>query len=186
MFDDCRSKKVILVAHCLLNQNSISDGTADYPSQFRELVDLFVENEIGINQLPCPEFTCLGLDRQDKQGGTRPVLVENTRIRDLMCEESNVEQLQNKAEEVVTQIQEYTAYGFKVLGVIGVNRSPSCGVETTTRNNQEVNGRGVFMELISEACCRGGHSIEMIGVKTSEKEESVKRVGRLIEKTGRP
>lgn len=31
MFTDARSKRVIFVAHCLLNQNSISDGTADYP-----------------------------------------------------------------------------------------------------------------------------------------------------------
>ena len=28
MFTDGRSKKVVFVAHCLLNQNSISDGTA--------------------------------------------------------------------------------------------------------------------------------------------------------------
>ncbi|CAG8999029.1 MAG: hypothetical protein CENE_00993 [Candidatus Celerinatantimonas neptuna] len=30
MFEDKRSKKVVLIAHCLLNQNAISDGTADY------------------------------------------------------------------------------------------------------------------------------------------------------------
>ena len=30
MFTDGRSKKVIFLAHCLLNQNSISDGTADF------------------------------------------------------------------------------------------------------------------------------------------------------------
>ena len=28
MFTDGRSKKVIFLAHCLLNQNAISDGTA--------------------------------------------------------------------------------------------------------------------------------------------------------------
>jgi len=31
MFNDNRSKKVILVSHCLLNQNSISDGTRIFP-----------------------------------------------------------------------------------------------------------------------------------------------------------
>lgn len=31
MFNDGRSKKVIFIAHCLLNQNAISDGTAVYP-----------------------------------------------------------------------------------------------------------------------------------------------------------
>ena len=183
MFDDRRSKKVIMIAHCLINQNSISDGTADYPSQFTGLIDLLIKNRIGIIQLPCPELTCLGLDRKDKQGGKRPVLMENTRIRDLLCEKGSLKQLHYKAEEVAVQIQEYKSYGFKVLGVIGVNRSPSCGIETTTKDNCEVKGRGVFIELISEACCRRGYAIEMIGVKTSETDESIKKVRQFIEMT---
>jgi predicted secreted protein len=182
MFDDHRSKKIIFVAHCLLNQNSISDGTADYPSQFTEFVDLLIKQRIGIIQMPCPELTCLGLDRKDKQGGKRPLLKENTRIRELMCEKRYLEQLQSKAEELTNQIQEYKSYGFRVLGVIGVNRSPSCGIETTTKNNREVEGRGVFIELISEACRKRGYVVAMSGVMTSKKEESVKRIWQLIEK----
>ena len=180
MFDDCRSKRVVIVAHCLLNQNSISDGTADFPSQFTELLDLIVSNQVGLIQLPCPEIACLGLDRSDKQGGKRPLLMENTRIRDLMSKTGRVK-LQDKAEEVATLIHEYQTYGFKVLGVIGVNRSPSCGVETTTKDNDEVKGQGIFIELISEACHRRGQTVKMIGVKTSETENSVKRVRQLIE-----
>ena len=44
MFDDARSKRVVVLAHCLLNQNAISDGTADLPSQFDEIVEF---SEIG-------------------------------------------------------------------------------------------------------------------------------------------
>jgi len=183
MFDDRRSKKVMIVAHCLINQNAISDGTADYPSQFNELIDLLIKKRIGILQLPCPELTCLGLDRKDKQGGKRPLLMENTRIRGLLCEKGNIERLQSRAEEVATQILEYKSYGFRILGLVGVNRSPSCGTETTTKDNREVKGQGVFVELILEACQRRGFAIETIGVKTSEKEESVKSLRRLIEKT---
>lgn len=180
MFTDSRSKKVIFVAHCLLNQNSISDGTADFPSQFSEIINLLTSNQIGLIQLPCPEFACLGLDRQDRQGGKRPLLIENTRIRGLMSEKDHVKLLQVKAKEVIAQIQDYKSYGFKVLGIIGINRSPSCGVETTTRNNEEVKGQGVFIEQISEICQRRGLSVKMIGVKTSEKGEAVKRVQQLI------
>lgn len=38
MFNDGRSKRVVFVAHCFLNQNSISDGTAVYPAAFKDLV----------------------------------------------------------------------------------------------------------------------------------------------------
>ena len=184
MFDDNRSKSIIVVAHCLLNQNSISDGTADFPSQFRALIDLIMTHNIGLIQLPCPELTCLGLDRRDKLGGTRPLLQENSRIRNLLGEPGNVEQLRLKAEEVASHIQEYESYGFKVLAVIGINRSPSCGVETTSKDGHEVAGHGVFIELISEALQQKGQTIKLMGVKTSESEESVRKLRQFIEEAG--
>ena len=84
MFTDGRSKKVIFLAHCLLNQNAISDGTAVYPAAFQELVQLLLDHEVGIVQMPCPELCCLGLDRGDVHGAERPVVEENTRIRRAM------------------------------------------------------------------------------------------------------
>ena len=84
MFTDGRSKKVVFLAHCLLNQNAISDGTAAYPAAFQELIRFFLDNEVGIVQLPCPELCCLGLDRGNVLGAQSPVTVENTRIRTAM------------------------------------------------------------------------------------------------------
>jgi len=180
MFNDRRSKRIVIVAHCLLNQNSISDGTADCPGQFDEVVDLIISNRIGLIQLPCPELTCLGLDRKDPDGGKRSLLMENTRIRNLLREKDNMERLRHRAEEIAAQVQEYRSYGFDVLGVIGINRSPSCGVETTTKDNAEVEGQGVFVELLSEACHRREQALRMIGVKTSEKDESVRKLSQLL------
>ena len=68
MFTDVRSKRVIFLAHCLLNQNSISDGTAVYPAAFEELIRMLLAQEVGIVQMPCPELCCLGLDRGDPAG----------------------------------------------------------------------------------------------------------------------
>jgi predicted secreted protein len=107
MFDDNRSKKLIVVAHCIVNQNSISDGTADFSSQFAEIIEPLMENKIGIIQLPCPELLCLGLDRQDKAGALRDLLSENTRIRDLMEEPQNIMKLRAKADDLIGQIEEY-------------------------------------------------------------------------------
>ena len=81
MFEDGRSKKVVFIAHCFLNQNSISDGTAVYPAVFRNVIELFMNADIGIVQMPCPEFCCLGLDRGNICGTDFPVVIENTRIR---------------------------------------------------------------------------------------------------------
>ena len=51
MFNDGRSKKVVFVAHCFLNQNSISDGTAIYPAANKDVV---LNADISIVQMPCP------------------------------------------------------------------------------------------------------------------------------------
>lgn len=181
MFTDSRSRRVVFLSHCLLNQNSISDGTADFPSQFDEVIDLLMKNRIGIIQLPCPEFLCLGLDRRDSNGAKRPVLDENTRIRALLTEKDQIAVIRDKAEEVVRQTREYQHYGFQILGVIGVNRSPSCGMETTSRNGEEQPGQGVFMEILSETLSANGISLRMIGTKTGEKELSLEKVRRFID-----
>lgn len=76
MFDDVRSKKVVFIAHCILNQNAISDGTAVYPAAFREVVRMFLDENTGIVQMPCPELCCLGLDRGNIQGADSPVTVK--------------------------------------------------------------------------------------------------------------
>ena len=180
MFDDKRSKKLILVAHCLLNQNSISDGTADLPCQFREVVELLADCRIGIIQLPCPELTCLGLDRKDAAGGQRDLLTENTRIRGLMEERHNIETLRARADDLAMQVDEYRRHGFEVLGLIGVDRSPSCGVETTSRDGREAAGQGVFVAVIGERLRARGITLGMTGVRTSAVAESLRKVRELI------
>ena len=135
MFNDGRSKKVVFIAHCFLNQNSISDGTAVYPSAFKSLIDYFLNADIGIVQMPCPELFCLGLDRGDLHGADRPVVVENTRIRSEMKSKIHNTELINLAGYVVQQILEYKKNGFEIIGIIGANRSPTCGVDTTSNDN---------------------------------------------------
>jgi predicted secreted protein len=181
VFNDNRSKKLIVVAHCLVNQNSISDGTADFPSQFQEVIELLMENKLGIIQLPCPELSCLGLDRGDKAGAMRDLLSENTRIRNLLEEPQNIARLRAKADDVIEQIEEYQRHGFEVLGLIGINRSPSCGIETTTKSGREEPGKGVFITVLKERLHHKGIALEMIGIKTSQVVESIACVKKLIQ-----
>ena len=101
MFADGRSRKVVFLAHCLLNQNAISDGTAVYPAAFRELVQFFLEHQVGIVQLPCPELCCLGLDRGNRQGAQSPVTEENTRIRAAMQAPAPSRMLEDLVESVM-------------------------------------------------------------------------------------
>ncbi len=176
MFDDARSKRVVVVAHCLLNQNAISDGTADLPARFGEVIDRIMAKDVGIIQLPCPELACLGLNRGDDGGAGRELLAENSRIRTLMERPRPRELLREKARELADALEDYRKHGFAVLGLVGVDRSPSCGVGTTSAGGREIPGRGVFIEILAEEMERRGLDLRMIGTKTSRREESAARI----------
>lgn len=182
MFLDCRSKKVVIVSHCILNQNSISDGTADYPATNESVLNLLIKSKVGIIQMPCPEILCLDLDRGDIHGAEREVVVENTRIRCELGQDKSIEKLNSLADQIVFQVEEYVKNGFSVAGVIGINRSPSCGVNTTSKNNKEVNGEGVFIETLRNKLKEKGINIDMIGIKALEIEEALISIKNLLNK----
>lgn len=182
MFSDYRSKKVVLVSHCILNQNAISDGTADYPATNESVLNLLIQSKVGMIQMPCPETLCLGLDRGDTHGAEREVVVENTRIRYELGQDKSIEKLNSLADQIVFQVEEYVKNGFSVAGVIGINRSPSCGVNTTSKNNKEVNGEGVFIERLRNKLKEKGININMIGIKALETEEALISIKNLLNK----
>jgi predicted secreted protein len=178
MFQDGRSKKVVFLAHCFLNQNAISDGTAVYPAAFQEMIDFFLDADIGIVQMPCPEFSCLGLDRGNIDGADSPVVVENTRIREAMKQDAPNRKLRALADFVVQQILEYHRYGFQVVGILGANRSPNCGVDTTSDHNREVDGMGLFIEKIHHGLLKEQISIPVLGIKSTD--DIIEKLRRLL------
>ena len=95
-------------------------------------------------------------------------MVENTRIRSAMQNDDSNLKLTRLADYVVQHIMEYKKYGFEVIGIIGANRSPNCGVETTSDNDAEINGMGLFIDKIFCQLLRENISIPMIGIKGTD------------------
>jgi predicted secreted protein len=181
MFTDKRSKKLLLLAHCILNQNAQSDGTSPYGGTLTELIAWLNTTGVGIIQIPCPELHCLGLDRGDKEGGTRPVVIENSRIRHELEQNKPQATLQALLEPLVYQIEEYLKYGFEIKGMVGVNRSPSCGVDTTSKANKETPGQGVFVQALQEVLTQKGIEIPFVGIKAAEPQKALSTVQKLVE-----
>jgi predicted secreted protein len=88
--------------------------------------------------------------------------------------------LASLVERVAWELEEYRKHGFKCLGVVGINRSPSCGVETTSMGGREVPGRGVFMLALEDELKRRGLVLEMAGIKASEAGEASKKINSLL------
>ena len=177
MFTDIRSKRVIFLAHCILNQNAISDGTAGYPAAHADVVRALLDAQVGIVQMPCPELCCLGLNRGDPRGAERPVVGENTRIRAALDAPEAAAKLDRLVDHVMLQIREYRRHGFTIVGIVGVNRSPSCGVDTTSDHDRELPGQGVFLARLTAALDAASLSVPVVGVKcTPEAAEMIRSI----------
>ena len=52
--------------------------------------------------------------------------------------------------------------------MVGANRSPNCGVDTTSDRNEEISGMGLFIEEISSRLSNMDITIPMIGLKGND------------------
>jgi len=100
MIQDRRSRKIVVVAHCILNQNSRVQGIAHYNGMINEIVDVIRKHEVGIIQMPCPELTHAGLLRpsQTKEQYDTPAFRRH-------CKQI--------ASSTADQVEEYVRNGFK-------------------------------------------------------------------------
>jgi len=141
-----RSRRIIALAHCHLNSNSKVLGLACYPGARAEVVAPLIEGGVGIVQLPCPEASFLGMKRWGMTVEQYDTPAYRRHCRKIL--RTTVDTLRALADD-----------GCTIEGVIGVEGSPSCGVETTCggyaggeledasgQQAARIPGRGVFFD----------------------------------------
>jgi predicted secreted protein len=159
-FRDCRSMKVVFVPHCALNQNARVATCSQTPAAVSGLAEGLLAREIGIIQLPCPELVVLGLDR------------ERFQIRSELDSRAARRWLRRLARQVSYQIAEYQKCGVRVLGVLGKNGSPACGVEMTWKDEYGP-GAGAFIEELQTELSARGLDVPVVGMVDSEPEKAL-------------
>ena len=176
MFKDKRSGKFALVAHCILNQNSRVLGLAERTSVIMEILEFLMDKGLGIIQMPCPELTYAGILRQSRTKDQ----YDNTMFR-RYC--------RGIAEEIVDHIQEYSKCGINAKIVIGVDGSPSCGVNGTSKEtvcenlsrHEKVKGSGVLIEELQSALKKKKISIPFHGITYERLREDLAKIEKLLE-----
>ena len=181
MFEDKRSKRVLLVAHCVLNQNVKIDRCAHYPGMIEQVSQVLIDAGVGLIQMPCPELLYLGLDRQVDKRAPATIESEDTRVARRMTEDTGKALCREIASNLIYQVEEYRKNGFEIIGIVGINGSPTCGVETTWSNNQEEQGAGVFLLVFREELDRRNIFLPMKGIKAYEPQNAIAAVLELLE-----
>ncbi|MCE5272576.1 2-thiouracil desulfurase family protein [bacterium] len=167
-FADKRSYKVLFVAHCLLNMNARMHQCANFwPDSVHPIVAFCMEHGIGLVQMGCPETMTMGLGR-DKDDPPQEYL------RQALEMEPSRKIMRHLAAQTVYQMKEYRFQGFKVLGVIGSEGSPSCGVTTThDLKNEPGQGQGVYIEELRAQMKEAGLDIPVLGNLDGEEEKTL-------------
>ncbi len=132
---DERSRRVVLVSHCLLNENTRYAGGATRPGAVAEIVDELIAAGYGIHQLPCPERLAWGgvLKRHSvrlyhSKGG--PLYAVRGVLLSAFIWWTKVI-YKRLARQVARDVADYQRAGIVVAGIVGIGASPSCGVITT-------------------------------------------------------
>ena len=166
-----RGRKIVALAHCILNANAKVAGIAQTPGAIPVIVEGLLRDGVGIVQLPCPEQTYGGCRRWGMTREQYDVPKYRKHCRALL-------------EDVVDQMEDYLRNDYEVLGIVGVDGSPSCGVDRTCvgypggeiasmRLLPEcsiVEGRGVFLECLMSMLQDRGVSIPAVGIDEALQE----------------
>jgi predicted secreted protein len=179
------SGKVALVAHCLLNQNTKPYLRARYPGIVEPVLDALRRLGYALFQLPCPEVGFAGLNRF-----SQVIEQYDTAGYRRHCHEL--------ASMVADQIDRYPRRGYRLV-LLGIDGSPSCGVELTGTSPEWRGypgsaaigeaypigkGNGIFMqELEKELDLREMEFPGAIGVALDQHGIDLQKVGPMLEKT---
>jgi predicted secreted protein len=168
-----RSRKVLIVCHCLLNANAKIYPLALTGGVYREVLETYIRDGIGLFQLPCPELSYLGVNRW---GMTREQY-DHPNFRS-HCKEI----LKHPVNQIEALFQEH----YEIIGVLGMDGSPNCGVHLTCegftggeicsqndiasqiRKLRFVDGQGIFMEILAKMLQSRNIFTEFIAVNENE------------------
>jgi len=132
---DGRSKKVIFLSHCILNENTRYLGGACRGSCVREIVEQCLDSDLGIVQMPCPEQHAWGGVTKRwllMAYGAKGTFLYHMRRLFLPLFLLYTKLIYRRlAKATADQVNDYLVSGYSVIGVVGIDGSPSCGVNTT-------------------------------------------------------
>jgi len=185
---DKRSRRIVVVSHCILNVHSLEDDLAIYPGLEEEVIELLIQKGVGLYQIPCPEIELSGIFRKALPKDS----YDHPKIRKVY---------RQLADRIASSLKWYVRKDYRIEAVLGAEGSPTCGVELVGKWKEEVKGKrefprdiefvpgtGVFIEEFKSSLAKIKVLPEWIGIpgksirslKPEAFEATLKKLDRLL------
>lgn len=166
--EDNRSKYFVFVPFCLMAQAYQAQGIVKYEwkSSIRPFMDLLLENNINIIQMPCAESTFNNSLIREPKG----ISSYNTKEFNSHCEDL--------ANLVSNQIDSIIQNGYKVIAILGIEQSPSCCVNYIYSNKGMEKRSGLFIEKLKNKT--KNYNIPCIGINRKYIKKSYNALSELL------
>ena len=170
--EDNRSKQFIFIPFCLMAQAYQAQGIVkyDWKATIKPIMNLLIDSDINIIQMPCIETTYKnGLIRKP-QGISK----YNTKDFNEHCE--------SLAEEIFLTIKNIKNAGYKIIAIMGIEQSPSCCINYIYTNHGMEKRKGLFMEKLFLKLKNENIEIPMIGINRKYIKKSLNELNEIIRK----
>ena len=166
---DNRSKKFIFITFCLMAQAYQAQGIVKYEwkSSIRPFMDLILDHDINIIQMPCAETEFKNSLIREPKGITK----YNTKEFNEHCK--------TLANKVTNQIKNLIESNYEIVAILGIEQSPSCCVNYIYTNKGMEKRMGLFMQELYENTKE--LNIPIIGINRKYINKSLTELEKLLD-----
>lgn len=148
--------KVLVVSHCLLNKSvrwwQEGKSLERNIGLANEIIQYALKHNVGLIQMPCPEFTFCGNPRPSKT---------KDKYEKLWGFREHCERLaKNVAEQIRNLVTMSKKPQISIVAIVGIRRSPSCAVNSAIALRNGIlnqSEKGIFIEFLEHelrSCCQ--------------------------------
>ncbi len=176
MTADSRSRELVFLPACAICQAFMAQGIVKSGARgmLRPLIEFLADQDVNLVQMPCPETTFQGEEAGLRRAPKGYSQYDTAKFR---------KHCSTLAKQTAGLAHAFTANGYTVKAVIGIENSPSCAV-FGQRSRRGYNPKpGLFIEALRKSLTDLGLSVAMLGVDRKNLEQELPKVAQAL---GRP
>jgi len=173
MKKDKRTKRFIFIPFCFICPAFQAEGIVkdSWAKTVKPVVEVLVEQDVNIVQMPCPESLFGGLKKNLKRQPASIIKYDNPDFR---------RHCHKLALETAKSIKAILSSGYQVVAILGLEYSPACSTKLQYTNKGTIHRSGIYMEYLQNLLKTEKIDIPFVGINKRWPKKSQKLITDLL------